>query len=197
MATTSTIVGSGTYTYEVNEDWARLPDGWTMPAASVTVDSEDRVYCFNRSPEHPVVVFDREGNYLHSWGAGQFAFPHTIRADERDNLWLVDREHGQMLYFTRTGELLRTIGTRGYRSDTGVDPSDTSSSAYKSVTHGGGPFNLPTDIALTPGGEMFVTACLTACGSTDTGACSCATVRTTACRCSTRQASSCASGPRS
>ena len=39
MATTGTIVGSGTYTYEVNEDWARLPDGWTMPAASVTVDS--------------------------------------------------------------------------------------------------------------------------------------------------------------
>ena len=103
MATTGTIVGSGTYTYEVNEDWARLPDGWTMPAAAVTVDSEDRVYCFNRSPEHPVVVFDRDGNYLHSWGAGQFAFPHTIRADERDNLWLVDREHGQMLYFTRTG----------------------------------------------------------------------------------------------
>jgi len=157
MATTGTIVGSGTYTYEVHEDWARLPDGWTMPAAAVTVDSEDRVYCFNRSPEHPVVVFDRDGNYLHSWGAGQFAFPHTIRADERDNLWLVDREHGQMLYFTRTGELLRTIGTRGYRSDTGVDPSDTSSSAYKNVTHGGGPFNLPTDIALTPGGEMFVT----------------------------------------
>jgi DNA-binding beta-propeller fold protein YncE len=157
MATTGTIVGSGTYTYEVNEDWARLPDGWTMPAAAVTVDSEDRVYCFNRSPEHPVVVFDREGNYLHSWGAGQFAFPHTIRADERDNLWLVDREHGQMLYFTRTGELLRTIGTRGFRSDTGVDPSDASSSAYKNVTHGGGPFNLPTDIALTPAGEMFVT----------------------------------------
>ena len=228
MATTGTIVGSGTYTYEVNEDWARLPDGWTMPAASVTVDSEDRVYCFNRSPEHPVVVFDREGNYLHSWGAGQFAFPHTIRADERDNLWLVDREHGQMLLFTRTGELLRTIGTRGFRSDTGVDPSDSSSSAYKNVTHGGGPFNLPTDIALTPSGEMFVTdgygnarvhkfaadgthllswgepgtapgssACLTACGSTDTGACSCATARTTACRCSTRRAGSCTSGRRS
>jgi DNA-binding beta-propeller fold protein YncE len=157
MATTTTIVGSGKYTYEVNEDWAKLPDGWTMPAAAVTVDSEDRVYCFNRSPEHPVVVFDREGNYLHSWGAGLFAFPHTIRADARDNLWLVDREHGQMLYFSRAGELLRTIGTRGHRSDTGVDPSDRSSSAYLKVTHGGGPFNLPTDIALTPAGEIFVT----------------------------------------
>ena len=79
MPTTSSIVGSGAYTFEVQEDWAKLPAGWEMPAAAVTVDARDRVYCFNRSPEHPVAVFDREGNYLSSWGAGLFAFPHTIR----------------------------------------------------------------------------------------------------------------------
>jgi DNA-binding beta-propeller fold protein YncE len=157
MPVTGTIVGSGKHTYEVQEDWAKVPEGWTMPAAAVTVDSQDRVYCFNRAPDHPVVVFDRDGQYLHSWGAGLFAFPHTIRIDEHDNLWLVDREHGQMLYFTATGHLLRTIGTKGYRSDTGVDPGDSSSTAYLKVTHGGGPFNLPTDIALTPSGEMFIT----------------------------------------
>jgi DNA-binding beta-propeller fold protein YncE len=155
MATTTTIVGSGAYTYEVHDDWAKLPEGWVMPAAAVTVDSQDRVYCFNRSPEHPVVVFDRDGSYLSSWGAGVFAFPHTIRVDEHDNLWIVDRDHGQMFYFTRTGTLLRTIGTKGYRSDTGA--TEVSSSAYTKVTHGGGPFNLPTDIAVAPSGEMFIT----------------------------------------
>jgi DNA-binding beta-propeller fold protein YncE len=128
-----------------------------MPAASVTVDSQDRVYCFNRTPDHPIVVFDRDGNYLESWGAGLFAFPHTIRADEHDNLWIVDRDLGQMLYFTRSGTLLRTIGTRGDRSDTGVPPSESGSSAWMKVTHGGGPFNLPTDIAVAPSGEMFMT----------------------------------------
>jgi streptogramin lyase len=156
MATLATTIGSGPYTYEVHDDWARLPPGWEMPAAAVTVDSDDRVYCFNRTPDHPVVVFDRDGNYLSSWGAGLFAFPHTIRADARENLWLVDRDHGQMLYFTRDGKLLRTIGTQGYRSDTGVDPSEPRSSAYRKVTHGGGPFNLPTDIAVAPSGELFV-----------------------------------------
>jgi DNA-binding beta-propeller fold protein YncE len=157
MATTATIVGGGQYVYEVNEDWAKLPGGWAMPAAGVTVDSEDRVYCFNRTPDHPVVVFDREGNYLDSWGAGRFAFPHTIRIDLHDNLWLVDRDHGQMMSFTRSGELLRTIGTKGYRSDTGVLPTEPGSSAYKNVRYGGGPFNLPTDIAVAPSGELFVT----------------------------------------
>ena len=155
MSATGTIVGSGKYTYEVDENWAKLPDGWAMPAAAVTVDSEDRVYCFNRSPEHPIVVFDRDGNYLSSWGAGLFAFPHTVRVDERDNLWIVDRDHGQMYYFTRAGELLRTIGTKGYRSDTGT--TELSSTAYTKITHSGGPFNLPTDIAVAPSGEMFIT----------------------------------------
>jgi sugar lactone lactonase YvrE len=123
----------------------------------VTVDSRDRVYCFNRSKEHPVIVFDRDGQCVDSWGAGLFAFPHAIRVDVDDNLWLADRQHGQFFLFTPEGTLLRTIGTRGYRSDTGVLADDFSSVAYKNVTHGGGPFNMPTDIALTPAGDMFIT----------------------------------------
>ena len=157
MAVTETLVGSGKYTYAVQEDWARLPEGWEMPAAAVTVDSQDRVYCFNRALEHPIVVFDRDGNVLDSWGAGLFAFPHAIRVDEVDNLWTVDRELGQALLYTPDGKLLRAIGTRGYRSDTGVPPEESGSTAWRHVTHGGGPFNLPTDIALAPSGELFVT----------------------------------------
>ncbi len=156
MSAVATAVGSGKYTYEVHEDWARLPDCWEIPAASVTVDSKDRVYCFSRSKEHPVIVFDRDGNLITSWGAGLFAFPHTIRADRNDNLWLVDRDHAQMMLFSASGQLLRTIGAKGFRSDTGVAPDDYRSDAYKRVTHGGGPFNLPTDIDLTPSGEMFI-----------------------------------------
>src|SRR5438067_6815355 len=113
MSTTTTIVGTGQYTYEVQEDWARLPEGWEMPAAAVTVDSQDRVYCFNRTPDHPVMVFDRDGTFLTSWGEGVFAFPHAIRADENDNLWTVDRDLQQALLLTNSGELLRTVGTRG------------------------------------------------------------------------------------
>jgi DNA-binding beta-propeller fold protein YncE len=156
MTVSESVVGSGAHTYEVQEEWARVPEGWEMPAAAVTVDSQDRVYCFNRSKEHPIVVFDRDGSYLFSWGAGVFAFPHAIRADADDNLWTVDRELGQTLLFTPTGELLRTIGRRGHRSDTGVPPDDLGSQAWRSVTHGGDPFNLPTDVALTPTGEIFV-----------------------------------------
>jgi DNA-binding beta-propeller fold protein YncE len=157
MANSATVVGSGKHRYEVREDWAHPPQDLEIMACSVTVDSKDRVYCFNRAKEHPVLVFDRDGRFLSSWGAGQFAFPHTIRVDKDDNLWLVDRDHGQMMLFTTSGQLLRTIGTRGYRSDTGVAADDFRSDAYRDVTHGGGPFNLPTDIDVAPSGEMFMT----------------------------------------
>ncbi len=150
-------VGTGNYTYEVIEDWARVPDHITLLAASVTVDSNDRVYCFNRSKEHPVVVFDRDGAFLHSWGAGLFEFPHIIRADKDDNLWIVDRDLAQMMLFTREGKLLRTIGKRGYRSDTGVSPTNFRSDAWLEVKRGAEPFNLPTDIDVAPNGDIFVT----------------------------------------
>lgn len=51
-----TALGSGRYTYEVDQDWARLPDGWAFgDVAGVGVDSRDRVYVFNRGP-HPMTA---------------------------------------------------------------------------------------------------------------------------------------------
>ena len=104
MRDATAIVGQGRHTFEVHEDWARPPEGMEVLAASVTVDAEDRVYCFNRNKEHPVLVFDCEGNFLSSWGAGLFAFPHTIRMSRDDgNLWLVDRDYAQMMLFDTSG----------------------------------------------------------------------------------------------
>jgi DNA-binding beta-propeller fold protein YncE len=154
--TTAKTVGNGKYTYEMDEDWAKVPDGWDMPAAAVAGDSQDRVYCFNRDPDHPIVIFDRLGNYLSSWGAGLFAFPHAILLDPDDNVWLVDRNHHQVFKYTWDGQPLMTIGTRGYRSDTGVAPDDLSGTAHKSVVRGGEPFNMPAGIALNPAGEVFI-----------------------------------------
>ena len=127
------IVGSGKYTYKVREDWARPPESIEVRACAVSVDSQDRVYCFNRNAEHPVVVFDRVGNFLSSWGAGMFTFPHAIRIDENDFVWLTDEHHGQFMKFTTDGQLLQTIGAKGQRSDTGVPADDFSSSAWKKL----------------------------------------------------------------
>ncbi len=38
-------VGTGTYTYELVEDWAKLPAGWTLGQTGIVTDARDRVYC--------------------------------------------------------------------------------------------------------------------------------------------------------
>ena len=154
--TTTQTVGSGKYTYDMITDWAQVPDGWKMPAAAVYGDSKDNVYCFNRDPEHPVMIFDRQGKFLSSWGANLFAFPHAIILDKDDNVWLVERDEGQIMKFTSDGKLLQTIGTKGYRSETGADNTDFGSNGWKLVTKAGEPFNLPAGIALNPAGEVFI-----------------------------------------
>ena len=154
--TTTNMVGSGKFTYQMDENWAKLPEGWAMPAAAVYGDSQDRVYCFNRDPDHPIVIFDREGNYLSSWGAGVVEFAHSILLDKDDNVWLVDRDRGQVLKFTNDGKELMTIGTKGFRSETGADNTVFGSNGYKDVVRGGDPFNLPAGIALNDAGEVFI-----------------------------------------
>jgi streptogramin lyase len=155
MAATTTV-GTGKYTYDVDEDWARLPEGWEMPAAAVYGDSKDRVYCFNRDPEHPICIFDRDGNLVSSWGAGLISFAHAIYLDKEDNVWLVDRNKHQVFKYTNDGKLLMTIGDEGSRSDTGVAQDDYSSTTWSSVTHSGAPFNMPAGIAVNDAGEIFI-----------------------------------------
>ncbi len=152
-----TIVGSGKHTFRVHEDWQQAPPDLEIKAAAVAVDSQDRVFCFNRNPAHPVVILDRDGNFLSSWGAGLFKQPHAIRFDDKGALWLTDGYGMQFFKFTPDGTLLQTIGVKDQRSDTGVPDDDLSSTAWKKVQRGAGPFNIPTDIAFAADGSMFMT----------------------------------------
>ena len=65
---TPVILGKGEYRYRVVENWGELPPGYTYgDTASVCVDSQDNVYVFTRGA-HPVIVYDRTGKFLRSWG---------------------------------------------------------------------------------------------------------------------------------
>ena len=80
-------VGSGKYTYELVQDWARIPDGWTLGQTGIVTDSRDRVYLFNRS-DHPLIVLDQDGNYQTSWGEGVLSSAHGMFIDAEENLYL-------------------------------------------------------------------------------------------------------------
>ena len=84
------IVGTGDYKYRIVENWAKLPDGWSFKeVGAVGVDKKDNVYVFNRG-EHPVMVFDRDGNFLRSWGEGQYPRAHGVHMGPDDSIYLTD-----------------------------------------------------------------------------------------------------------
>ena len=61
----------------------KLPEGWIwgcIPA--VDCDSKDRVYVF-RVAKHHLVIFDREGNFLDSWGADVLRDAHGFTSTTR------------------------------------------------------------------------------------------------------------------
>ncbi len=151
-STETTSVGSGEFIYQPIADWEQLPDGWSfVEAVGVATDSKDRVYVYNRG-EHPVMVFDADGRFLNAWGEGRFGRPHGIWVGPDDMLYLSDDEDHTVCKFTPEGELLLTLGSSGSPSETDVKNND-----YRTIAQPAGPFNLPTNLALSPTGEMYVT----------------------------------------
>ena len=103
--------------YRADAAWARPPAGWGWPeVAAVATDSRDRVYVFNRG-EHPVMVFDRDGTFLASWGEGLFVRPHGIFIGPDDAVYCSDDRDHTVRKFTPQGRLLLTLGGRGQPSD--------------------------------------------------------------------------------
>ncbi len=136
-----TIIGNGNFTYEVAEGWGKLPEGWTYhEVAAVGVDRQDRVYVFTRG-EHPVIVFDRNGNFLRSWGEGLFKRAHGVTMGfSDDTIYLTDDGDHTVRKCALDGKVLLTLGIPGKPAP------------YQS----GEPFNRCTHVALSPKNEIYV-----------------------------------------
>ncbi len=137
---TGTVMGSGKFFYEVVKGWGKLPDGWSYrEVAAVGVDKEDRVYVFSRG-DHPIVVFDREGNFLRSWGEGLFTRAHGITMGPDNSIYCTDDGDHTVRKCTLDGKILLQLGVPGKPAP------------YQS----GEPFNRCTHVALSPRNEIYV-----------------------------------------
>jgi DNA-binding beta-propeller fold protein YncE len=144
-----TTVGAGRYAFEVHEHWGVLPTGWTFgPVSAVATDSQDRVYAFQRK-DPPVIVFDRHGTYLTSWGSGAITDPHGISITN-DVVYLTDRNDHVAVKFTLDGKPLMVLGQRGQPSDTGATKD------IELPPRSAGPFNKPTEMVVAPSGDLYV-----------------------------------------
>jgi DNA-binding beta-propeller fold protein YncE len=139
-------------------NWLRLPETWNLSMVTgVATDSSGCVYVAHRG-SHPLLKFDRDGNYLASIGEGDILpsvyyklnvdppiamgrrfWIHGLTVDTSDNIWITDVGRHLVMKFSPDGNLVMTLGT-----------PDVS---------GAGPrlFNQPTNVLIAPSGDIYVT----------------------------------------
>jgi DNA-binding beta-propeller fold protein YncE len=147
--------------YRTERTWGELPpEIKEWPAVTAVEPSPDgSIYvvercnlnsCEGRS-EPPILKYDRNGKLLAAFGANMFLFPHGATVDPQGNLWVSDAggkpgQGHQVFKFSPAGKVLMTLGQAGIAGG-GTDS-----------------FNLPTDVAIAPNGDIYV-----ADGHRDTG----------------------------
>jgi len=126
--------------YDVDPDWPQRPEhisgkGWV---SGLAIDDKDQVWFFRKGPD-PVQVYTTDGKFVRSWGRDMFLNPHQLRIGPDGNIWVADFGLHVVQKFTPEGKELQTFGVRGEK---GMDELH---------------FNMPTDMAITPDGDIFVT----------------------------------------
>ncbi len=163
--------------YKLVPDWpmqalsaAGAPGGpWNLiQVPGVAVDRRGHVLVLHRGA-HPILEFESGGKFVRSWGDGMFSEgkvvavrpsdraagasgysaiygpagcdscgAHSVRVDSEGNIWVVDAP-GHVIY--KMNPQRKVIMQLGQKGVSGMGPNN---------------FNLPTDVAFAPGGEIYV-----------------------------------------
>lgn len=113
--------------------------GWALGMVSwVAGDANGLVYLLQRGDKaDPVIVLDRTGRVVRSWGKGLYTTPHAIRVDPQGNVWTTDAASSMVYKFSPEGALLMKIEVGGQPSPCGA-------------------FCSTTDIAFAPNGHLLI-----------------------------------------
>jgi DNA-binding beta-propeller fold protein YncE len=136
--------------YKQVNGWEKMPRAWAA-TNNVYVDGKDNVWVMDRcqadgclkSNVAPIWELSPDGKPLKNFGAGMFAFPHTVKPDADGNIWAIDGDAkggkgNQVFKFSPDGKLLMTLGKAGQ----GGKGNDV--------------FDRPTGIAFAPNGDIFI-----------------------------------------
>jgi DNA-binding beta-propeller fold protein YncE len=124
--------------YRVVPDFPQVPPALTLGAVSaVATDSRDNVLVFHRG-EPPILIFDRHGKLLRSFGDGLFTSAHGLRIDADDNIWVTDNANHTVIKFSHDGAILLKLGEKNVPGE--------------DAAH----FNKPADIALASNGDFYI-----------------------------------------
>ena len=99
-----------------------------------------------------LLEFDGRGNFVREIGQGVYGlgYGHSVRFDDDDNLWVVDKGTNAVTKFDPAGYVTLNLGRRpeGFDHYEHVDPRE--------ARHVDGYFQGPTDVGWDPDGNIFV-----------------------------------------
>ncbi|MCA9040469.1 MAG: 6-bladed beta-propeller, partial [Planctomycetaceae bacterium] len=126
--------------YDIDVSWPKkseelAPFGWV---SGMALDKDENIWLFNKG-DNPVRCYTASGELVRTWGQGDFQDPHHIRIDHEGNVWVADFGLHIVQKYTPEGKLLMQLGEKGVNGE--------------DQTH----FNRPTDMAIAPNGDIFVT----------------------------------------
>ena len=169
----------------IQRDEIKIPMKLSMVSA-MAVDKAGNIYILHRSKDgDPIVVVDKTGKILRSFGKGSYTIPHSIHVDPQGNVWVTDANTSKVFKYSAEGKQLLeiTVGEipdakRPFCSVTGVAfpasgnvlISDGYCNArileytqdgkrvkeWGSKGTGNGEFVLPHDVTIGPDGTIYV-----------------------------------------
>ena len=157
-------IGTGYHTYELVEDWGRLPEGMKYGfGCGIVVDSKDRVYVTSRSTSPCVAIFDRSGKLLETWSndfSEKVGYTLDQVKDTAHCIYWSKEGRDEFLYFTEnvsTNKEGPKLGKRVYKTDLhgkilyvigNVDKAGSTSQKFE--------WTSPTDVAVAANGDIYI-----------------------------------------
>ena len=137
---------TATASYSFNHHWFQLPAGFPLgDCHALAVDSRDHVFLLqqNGDEKQPAVLeFDSNGKYVTGWGHRFARGAHGLVYDKKGNeefLYVVDYDLATVVKCTLDGKELLQLKKPQWN-------------AYP-----GGQYYKPTDVAIAPNGDIYVT----------------------------------------
>jgi hypothetical protein len=148
------VVGAGAHTFEVYHDWGELPPSIRYGNThGVCEDAQGQIYIHHTvnaaSERHDsMVVFDRDGRFVKSWGRefeGGAHGLHIRKEANREFLYLCDTKRALVVKATPDGEVVWTLG---YPKESPQYPLDAAGKPAAKYS--------PTNVAIAANGDVYV-----------------------------------------
>ncbi|HCR49161.1 MAG TPA: 6-bladed beta-propeller [Bacteroidetes bacterium] len=137
------VVGHGEFRYIVNIGWGQLDPSVTPvnDCHEMVQDSQGRILLLTNEPRNHVVIYDKSGRFIESWGT-EYPGAHGLtlsRENGEDFLFICDNQRHQVIKTTLSGKEVMVLD---YPKQSGV---------YDSAEQ-----YIPTEVAVAPNGDFYV-----------------------------------------